>query len=353
MPTTENQTQGKYSDIQGWACHGKGEELVKFSYKAGELLENDVEIQITHCGICGSDIHTMDSGWGPTDYPVIVGHEIIGEVTAVGKLVKHLAVGDRVGVGAQCRACLKDDCFACRRQRDVHCPKSTFTYNSKREIDGEKSYGGYAEAIRVQGDYAFKIPDSIPSEYAAPLLCAGATVFVPMLRHNVKAGDKVAIVGIGGLGHLAIKFASALGCEVTAISHSASKKDDAKCMGASHFVDTSEEAQIKAFKNHFQFMIVSSNANNLDFIMLNSLMDIDGKIILVAVPEEPLKINPFSLTRNDISITGSSIGSISEIQHMLEFAAKHKLHPTIEQMPMERVNDAVNRVRSGKVRYRM
>lgn len=344
---------GKYSEITGWACHGKDQGLVQFSYPAGELLANDVEIEISHCGICGSDIHTIDSGWGPTNYPAIVGHEIVGTLSAVGKDVKHLAVGDRVGVGAQCRACLQDDCFACRRKFDAHCPKNTMTYNSKRHVDGAKSYGGYAEAVRVQSNYAFKIPTSIPSEYAAPLLCAGTTVFTPMLRHKFQAGDVVAVMGIGGLGHLAVKFASALGCEVTAISHSANKKEECLKMGATHFIDSHDPEQLAAAQNKFQYIVVASNAKNLDFRMLNSLMDLCGKIILVGLPEVPLSIPPFALTRKDVAVVGSNIGSIHEVAAMLDFAAEHKVYPTIEQMPMAQVNAAVNRVRVGDVRYRM
>ncbi|KAJ9063437.1 putative alcohol dehydrogenase [Entomophthora muscae] len=343
----------KYSEITGWACHGKGEELKQFSYSPGELLANDVEIEISHCAICGSDLHTMDSGWGATDYPCIVGHEIIGKVTAVGQQVKQVVVGDRVGVGAQSRACLQSDCFACSRNFDAHCPKATWTYNSKRHCDGAKSFGGYANAIRVQEDYAFKVPESIPSEYAASLLCAGTTVFTPMLRHKLKAGDKVGIIGIGGLGHLAVKFASALGCEVTAISHSSNKKEEALEMGATQFVDTSVKEQVKQTKNRFQFLLVASNANNMDFALLNSFMDICGKIILVGLPEEQLHISPFMFVHKDISLVGSNIGSINEVKATLEFAAKHNIRPTIEQMPMAKVNDAVNRVRTGNVRYRM
>ncbi|KAJ9078254.1 hypothetical protein DSO57_1008638 [Entomophthora muscae] len=351
--STDPVNSGKYSEINGWACHGKGKELVPFSYSAPDLLPTDVEISITHCGICGSDIHTMDSGWGPTDYPVIVGHEIIGHVTAVGKDVKELQLGDRVGIGAQCRACLRDDCYACGRKRDAHCPEMTFTYNDKRVADGEKAYGGYAEAVRVQDAYAFKIPESIPSKYAAPLLCAGTTVFAPMKRHNFSKGDSIAVLGIGGLGHLAIQFACALGCEVTAISHSSSKKEDALKMGAAHFIDSNEESQTRKFKNKFKYMVVSSNANNLDFVLLSSLMDIDGKIILVGLSEEHLKIEPFALVSKDLSIVGSIIGSINEVKATLEFASIHNIRPIIEEMAMAKVNDAVNHVRSGNVRYRM
>ncbi|KAJ9063434.1 putative alcohol dehydrogenase [Entomophthora muscae] len=351
--TITSKNTPKYNEIRGWACHGKGKELVPYSYPSGDLLSTDVEIRISHCGICGSDLHTMDSGWGATDYPCIVGHEIVGTVTAIGQEVKHLAVGDRVGVGAQCRACLQSDCFACSRGRDAHCPKITATYNSKRAVDGAKSYGGYAEAVRVQEEYAFKIPESIPSEYAASLLCAGTTVFSPMIRHNFSTGDSVAIMGIGGLGHLAVKFASALGCEVTAISRSSNKKEEALKMGATHFIDSSDAEQVKAFRNKFKFILISSSADNLNFGMLNSLMDIDGKIILVGLGEKPLSIMPFALVRKDISVAGSIIGSIKDVKYTLEFAAKHDIRPTIEEMPMDQVNEAVKRVRSGKVRYRM
>lgn len=354
MLSTNQQGQpGKYQTIKGWACHGKGEPLVRYEYTSAELLDTDVEIQISHCGICGSDIHTMDSGWGPTEYPVIVGHEIVGTVTAKGSKVTELEVGDRVGVGAQCGACLSADCFACSRNKDAHCPQSVFTYNARRPFDNSKAYGGYAEAVRVQKDYAFKIPEQIPSEYAAPLLCAGATVFTPMLRHKFKEGDRVGVIGIGGLGHLAIKFARALGCHVTALSHSPSKKDETIKMGADSFVNLSIASEVETIKNSLNFLIVTSNAEDLDFSKLNTWMDIEGNIILLAIAEKNLSVAPFSIITKDVSISGSLIGSINEIKQMLAFAAKHNVRPIIERFSMDRVNEGVQHVRDGKVRYRV
>ncbi|KAI9296783.1 putative mannitol dehydrogenase [Neoconidiobolus thromboides FSU 785] len=344
---------GKYNKISGYACHGKDEKLVKYTYDAAPLQPNDVEIKISHCGICGSDLHTMDSGWGPTNYPVIVGHEIVGEITAVGDKVQKLKVGDRVGVGAQCAACMNDDCYACKRQREVFCKKSGLTYNSKRDIDGSTTYGGYAEAVHVQEDFCFLIPESIPSDYAAPLLCAGATVFTPMLHNGFKSGDKVGVIGIGGLGHLAIQFANAMGCEVYALSHSHSKENDAKKMGAKHFIAYSNEEEADKIKDTLKYLIVTSNANDSQWDTFANWMDIDGKIILLAVPESNVTLRPFTLIMKNIFIGGSAIGSPCEIRKMLDFAAEHKVYPWIENYPMDKCNEGVQLVRDGKVRYRV
>ncbi|KAI9291342.1 GroES-like protein [Neoconidiobolus thromboides FSU 785] len=346
-------TTQQYDRITGYASHGKSEKLVKFTYDPAPLQPNDIEIKISHCGICGSDIHTLDSGWGPTNYPVIVGHEIVGEITAVGPEVKGFKVGDRVGVGAQCAACMKETCKACKVKREAHCPKIAGTYNSKRSIDGSKTYGGYAEAIRVQQDFAFHIPEGIPSDKAAPLLCAGTTVFTPMLRHGFKKGDRVGVIGIGGLGHLAIQFANKLGCEVYALSHSHSKEEDAKKMGAVHFIAYSNEEESKKIKNTLDFLIVTSNSKDAQWNLFASWMDFDGKIIVLAVPEADILISPFALIMNNVSVTGSSIGSPYEIKKMLEFAAEHKVYPWIESYPMDKCNEGVQLVRDGKVRYRV
>ncbi|KAI9291341.1 GroES-like protein [Neoconidiobolus thromboides FSU 785] len=343
----------KFNQINGYACHKKGEKLVKYTYDPAPLQPNDIEIKISHCGICGSDIHTLDSGWGPTDYPTIVGHEIVGEITAVGPEVKDFKVGDRVGVGAQCAACMKEDCYSCKRQREAHCPNKADTYNAKRYIDGAKTYGGYAEAVRVQQDFAFHIPESIPSDCAAPLLCAGTTVFTPMLHNGFKEGDKVGVIGVGGLGHLAIQFANKLGCEVYALSHSHSKEEDAKKLGAKHFIAYSNEEESKKVKNTLKYLIVTSNSKDTQWDTFAEWMDLDGKIILLAAPESDITIRPFTLIAKNTSFGGSLIGSPCDIRKMLDFAAKHKVYPWIENYPMDKCNEGVQLVRDGKVRYRV
>ncbi|KAI9291807.1 putative mannitol dehydrogenase [Neoconidiobolus thromboides FSU 785] len=343
----------KFNKISGYACHGIGEKLVKFTYDPAPLQPNDIEIRISHCGVCGSDIHTLDSGWGPTDYPTIVGHEIIGEVTALGPEVKDFKLGDRVGVGAQCCACMSEDCYACKRQRQTHCVKMGLTYGSRRFIDGSKTYGGYAEAIRVQQDFVFHIPESIPSDYAASLLCAGATVYTPMIQQGFKAGDKVGVLGIGGLGHLAIQFANALGCEVYALSHSHSKEEDAKKMGAKHFIAHGNEGESAKIKNTLNYLIVTSNAKDTQWNAFANWMDFDGRIILLADPEANITLHPDTLLQKNLGIGGSIIGSPDQIRKMLDFAAKHKVYPWIEKYPMDKCNEAIKLVRDGKVRYRV
>jgi alcohol dehydrogenase (NADP+) len=344
--------QGKFEEIKAWACHGKGEEIVPFTYIARPLGENDVEIKISHCSICGSDIHTLDSGWGQTQYPVVAGHEIVGTITATGLSVTNLKIGDRVGVGAQVGACFASDCKKCLKRSDNLCPKRVFTYND-RWFDNEKTYGGYAEAIRIQSDYAIKVPDCLPSEYAAPLMCAGATVFSPMVKHNIKSGDAVGIVGIGGLGHLALQFANKLGAEVYALSRLDSKKDECLSLGATHFVNTSNPKEISSLKGKLDYLIVTSNADNTPWDEYASFVQAEGKIILLAVPEIAIQINAGSLVMKAIALVGSAIGSTHEMKATLEFAAKHKIYPLIQEFPITQLNEGIQRVRDGKARYRV
>ncbi|KAI9291336.1 GroES-like protein [Neoconidiobolus thromboides FSU 785] len=339
--------------INAWASHGKNEKLQKFTYEAALLLDDDIEVEITHCGICGSDIHTLDSGWGPTEYPVIVGHEIIGKVSKLGSKVTKFQLGDRVGIGAQCEACLKPECYECNLKQENMCPDAIWTYNNRRKRDGAKAYGGYAEKVRVQHNFAFKLPNSIPSDYAAPLLCAGTTVFTPMLRYKLKAGDNVGIVGIGGLGHLAIMFANKLGCNVTAISRSNKKQEEAIGYGASNFIATDDPEQVAKGSRTLNYLIVTACAEDANWEMYCSWMKLEGRIILLGIPEANLSIPPFALLLKNLSVTGSLIGSINEIEHMLQFAANHNIRPVIERFPMSEVNNAVQYVRDNKVRYRV
>ncbi|KAJ2382196.1 hypothetical protein H4S02_005861, partial [Coemansia sp. RSA 2611] len=223
--------------IHGWAAFEAGTAVKPWSYTPRPLGENDVEIKILYSGICGSDLHTIKDEWAGTSFPAIVGHEIVGKVTKLGSGVSAHQIGDLVGVGAQVYGCLQDDCNACSRDLDPHCPNKVFTYNAKYP-DGQQSQGGYAEAVRVNANYAIKIPAQIEPDLAPPLMCAGATVFTPMLRHGVKKGDRVGVVGVGGLGHLAIQYAAALGAEVYAFSHSPNKREQCLELGATHFIDT-------------------------------------------------------------------------------------------------------------------
>ncbi|KAJ2515492.1 hypothetical protein GGI11_003746 [Coemansia sp. RSA 2049] len=344
--------EGKINEIHGWAAKKPGITVEPWSYKPRPLGENDVEIKIEYSGICGSDLHTIKEEWGTTPYPVIVGHEIVGRVITKGEKVAHLDEGDLVGVGAQVFACLKQDCNACSRDYDPHCPEKVFTFSS-HYADGEQAQGGYAEAVRVDSNYAFKIPASIDPVYAPPLMCGGTTVFAPMLRKGVKKGDRVGVVGIGGLGHLAIQYARALGAEVVAFSHSSNKKEQSLELGATKFVDTSNKDELDSVRRSLDYLFVTSSAQSNQYNEYISWMDFEGQIVLLALPKGDMSFSPSEFIHTEVALTGSLIGGINVLKKTLEFSAKHNILPIIERFPMEKVNDALARVDAGKVRYRV
>jgi alcohol dehydrogenase (NADP+) len=327
----------------------------QWTYVSRPLGPEDVEIKISHCGICGSDIHTLDSGWEPTAYPVVTGHEIVGEVTAAGPEAS-LAVGDRVGVGAQVWACLNKDkdapCEQCAEGFDPHCPHKVFTYNSQYK-DGEQAYGGYADYVRVSSNYAFKIPDNIPSDVAAPLLCAGVTVFSPLKHEGVKAGDRVGVIGIGGLGHLAIQFIRAMGAIPIAFSRSANKEQEVRALGAQEFFDLSNpEHQTKAVGS-VNKLVLTADADNMPYNLYLSLLKPRGSLIMLGLPNDEVKFKPFYVVGMGARVVGSLIGSIEDIKDMLKLASEQNVRPIIQKLPMDKVNDGIAMVRSGKVRYRV
>ncbi|KAJ2088544.1 hypothetical protein IW138_004133 [Coemansia sp. RSA 986] len=323
-----------------------------WSYKPRPLGEHDIEIKIDFTGICGSDLHTIKEEWGGTSYPAIVGHEIIGKVITKGEKVTEFNEGDIVGVGVQVYADLKKDCSACSNNLDPHCPNSVFTYNAKY-ADGEQAQGGYSEAVRVDANYAFKIPSSIDPAHAAPLMCAGTTVFAPMLRRGVKKGDRVGVVGIGGLGHLAIQYARALGAEVVAFSHSPNKHKQCLKLGASKFIDTSNKEEVDAVRQSLNYLFVTSNAKDSQYNEFVTWMNFEGQIILLAIPEGKLTFAPFEFIKSEVAITGSLIGGVNIIKETLNFAEKHNIRPIIEHYPLDDVNAALKHMDEGKARYRI
>jgi len=339
--------------FNGLGAYEKAGDVKPLSYNPPKLADNFVDIEISHCGICGSDIHTIDSGWGPTTYPVIVGHEIIGKVLAVGSAVKHVKVGDRVGVGAQCGACMK--CYECGQRCENHCSKDLiWTYNSAYP-DGQVSMGGYADRVRCQADFAFQIPDAISSADAAPLMCAGVTVFAPLARYVTRPGMTVGVIGIGGLGHLAVMFAAKMhggNTHVTAISHNSKKKAEALAMGAKDFLDTSDKAAMAASSRKFDVIITTTNIQTQLSDWL-ALVKLKGTFCTVGLPEENVNFNLFSLLMAEVNYTASGIGSVDEINAMLKFAADHNVRPIIERFPMEKANEGIKRVRDGTVRFRV
>ncbi|GMF34562.1 unnamed protein product [Phytophthora lilii] len=337
--------------IHAFAAFDEDGECKPWQYESRPLGAEDVEIKISHCGICGSDVHQIDSSWGPSEYPCVAGHEIIGEVAMVGTSVKNLAVGNRVGVGAQVWACLnrdpKDNCRDCAEGHDAVCNSIVWAINGAYK-DGARSFGGFADYIRVDSNYAFKIPEALPSDVAAPLMCAGATVFTPLKQEGVKAGDRVGVIGIGGLGHFAIQFIRALGATPVAFSRSANKKHEVRSLGAEEFYDLSDPKQQTEAASSVDYLLLTANAANMPYDLYLSLVRKRGTLIMVGLPEDKVTISPFFLVPRAVRVRGSVIGSIQDIQDMLELAAKSNVRPIIQKIPMASLNNGLDMVRDGK-----
>lgn len=346
MATPERRT------IKGFAATKPGLEVEPFEYVSRPLGDNDVEIAISHCGICGSDLHTITGGWGGAKFPVIPGHEIVGHVTAAGAGVTKVKVGDRVGVGAMVFSCQeKATCKQCATDKDSYCPKRVMTYDAKY-ADGEKAQGGYAEYVRVSSDYAFKIPEALPSDVAAPLLCAGVTVYVPLHKY-VKPGDRVGVVGIGGLGHLALQFAKALGGHPVAFSQSPNKEAAARELGAEDFVVMSNPEDVKRAARSVDVLLVTADAPNQPWDTYIRSVAVGGTLVLVGLPNDKIVFSPHAMIGGAVSFVGSLIGGIKDTEDMLALAAAKNVRPVIQKMPMVNVNEGIAMVDQGKVRYRV
>ncbi|HEY0786953.1 MAG TPA: NAD(P)-dependent alcohol dehydrogenase [Acidobacteriaceae bacterium] len=327
--------------IHGFGVHAAGAELLPFKYEPADLRPQDIEIRITHCGVCHSDISLIDNDWGLSQYPFIPGHEIIGTVSEKGALVEGLELGDRVGVGWQADSC--GHCEWCRKGEEHLCAQAQPTCVHR--------HGGYADAIRVNGRFALRIPEALQSETTAPLLCAGSTVYTPMRLHGLNPASRVGIIGIGGLGHIALQFARAFGCEVTAFSSSADKSGEAASFGAHHFVNTRETKSFKALAGCFDFILSTVNADQ-DWNAYITALRPHGVFCLVGIPPKPA---PFQLTpviQGLKSISGCKAGSPIQIAEMLGVAARHGIKAKTESFSMSQANQAVARARKGAVRYR-
>ncbi|MDP9947325.1 MULTISPECIES: NAD(P)-dependent alcohol dehydrogenase [Streptomyces] len=311
--------------------------------------EFDVLIDIKFAGICHSDIHQARDGWGEGIFPMVPGHEIAGIVAETGPGVTAFKVGDRVGVGCMVDSC--GQCDACRAGREQHCAEgNTQTYNAL-DRSGEPTYGGYSTHIVVRDAFVVSIPEGIALDEAAPLLCAGITTYSPLKRWGVGPGKKVAVVGLGGLGHMAVKIAHTLGAEVTVLSQTLRKKDDGFKLGADHYYATGDPATFEELAGTFD-VILSTVSAPLDFGAYLGLLRTDGTLVNVGAPEEPISLNLFSLIGGDKAIAGSMIGGIGETQEMLDFCAAHGLGAEIEVIEASRVNEAYERVLASDVRYR-
>ncbi|MCU1661783.1 MAG: alcohol dehydrogenase [Pseudonocardiales bacterium] len=309
----------------------------------------DVLIEIKYAGVCHSDIHQAREGWGEAIFPMVPGHEIAGIVAEVGSGVTSYDVGDRVGVGCFVDSCR--ECEYCKQGLEQYCVEGNIqTYNAL-DKNGQPTYGGYSTHIVVDENYVLRIPDSLPLDVAAPLLCAGITTYSPLKHWNVGPGKNVAILGMGGLGHMAVKIAHGLGAEVTVLSQSLRKKDDGLKLGADHYYATSDPKTFEELAGTFD-LILSSVSAPLDFGAYLSLLKTDGTLTNVGAPEEPISLNLFSLIGGRKSLAGSLIGGIAETQEMLDFCARHGIGAEIELIRADQVNEAYERVLSSDVRYR-
>ena len=312
--------------------------------------ENDVLIDIKFTGICHSDIHQVNEGWREGIFPMVPGHEIAGVVAEVGPGVTRFSVGDRVGVGCMVDSCR--ECENCKAGLEQYCLKGAtiWTYNSIGK-DGKPTYGGYAKNVVVDENYVVSIPDELSLDVAAPLLCAGITTYSPLRHWNVGPGKKVAVIGLGGLGHLGVKIAHALGAEVTVLSQSLRKKDDGLKLGADHYYATSDPKTFEELAGTFDFILNTVSAP-LDFAAYFALLRTDGTLVNVGLPEEPVSIVLQSLSGRRRSLSSSGIGGIAETQEMLDFCAEHGVGAEIELIGADEINDAYTRVLASDVRYR-
>jgi alcohol dehydrogenase (NADP+) len=338
------------STVSAYAAASATEPLTKISIKRREAGPHDVAFDIHFAGICHSDIHTVKAEWGQPLYPVVPGHEIAGVVTAVGSEVTKFKVGDHVGVGCfvdSCREC--DNCLAGLEQ---YCTGTGMvaTYNAVGK-DGEPTYGGYSGAIVVDENYVLRIPDSVPLDAAAPLLCAGITTYSPLRHWSAGPGKRVAIIGLGGLGHMGVKLAKAMGAEVTVLSQSLKKMEDGLRLGASHYYATSDPDTFTKLAGSFD-LILNTVSANLDMGDYLGLLAVDGTLVELGAPEHPLSVPFFPLAAGRRSLAGSMIGGIPETQEMLDFCAEHGVLPEIELIEPEYINEAYARVLASDVRYR-
>jgi alcohol/geraniol dehydrogenase (NADP+) len=327
--------------IQGFAAHAAGAELLPYKYDPGDIKPNEVEIAITHCGICRSDLHMVDNDWSTSRYPLVPGHEIIGKVTLTGSAVLGLNSGDRVGVGWQANSC--GQCEWCLQGEENLCADSQGTCVHRN--------GGYADRVRINARFVIPIPEGLESERAAPLLCGGVTVYNPIRTHGVNPASRVGIVGIGGLGHMALQFAHAFGAEVTAFSSSPAKEADARSLGADNFVNTRESKTLKKLAGHFDFILSTIEADQ-DWGAYVGALRPHGKLCFVGVPPGTLGLSVNTLVAGEKVISGSPSGSPRMIREMLRVAERHKVQAITERFPMAKANEAVVKVKRNQVRYR-
>ncbi len=333
----------------GYAAQDAKSPLAPFSFKRRDPGPRDVVIEITFCGVCHSDIHQARNEWKNSKFPMVPGHEIVGTVTAVGSEVRKFKAGDTAAVGVLVNSCRV--CDNCKADEEQYCEKgSVETYNGK-EYDGQPTYGGYSNVIVTDEHFVHSVSPTLDPAGVAPLLCAGITTYSPLRHWGVKAGQKVGVIGLGGLGHLGLKFAHSFGAHVVQFTTSLNKAEDAKRLGADEVVNSKDEAQMAAHKGTFDFILDTVSAPH-DFNVYLKMLRRNGVMCQVGLPEQPASIEAFSLVGNRRSLTGSSVGGMQETQEMLDYCAEHGIVSDIEIIPMDKINEAYERVIKSDVKYR-
>jgi len=336
--------------VKAYAAQAADQPLAPYSFERREPEAEDVEIKILFCGVCHSDIHTARDEWGGTVYPSVPGHEIVGTVTRVGSNVTRFKEGDTVGVGCFVDSCRH--CSNCNDDLEQYCENGhTQTYNSLSQDKQYTTLGGYSSHIVVTQHFVLSVSDKLPLEKVAPLLCAGITTYSPLRHWGVKAGDKLAVVGLGGLGHMAVKLAASMGAEVTMLSRSPKKEKDASELGAHHFALTTNADTMAGLANSFDFIIDTVSAPH-DYNEYLALLKTNGVMILVGAPPEPLPVSAFSMIMGRRSLVGSLVGGIKETQEMLDYCAEHNITSDVEVININQINEAYERTLAGDVHYR-
>ena len=336
--------------VKGFAAMGPASALAPYTFERRDLRQYDVLVDILFSGVCHSDLHQVRDEWGGSIYPMVPGHEIVGKVIKVGNHVKKFKVGDTAGVGVMVDSCRQ--CKPCVNFMEQYCAEGmTGTYNNYERDKITLAQGGYSTQIVCDERWVYHISDKLDLAGTAPLLCAGITTYSPLRFANVKAGDKVAVAGLGGLGHMAVKFTVAMGAEVTMLSTSPSKEKDAKHLGAHHFVLSTDETAMKRQNNYFDVVVDTVSANH-DYEIYLQLLDLHGKLLVVGLPKDEPHVNPFELIKNRRSIIGSMIGGTVETQEMLDFCAEKNIVSDVEVISMQQINEAYERLLKNDVKYR-
>ena len=335
--------------VNAYAAPAAGRPLAPTTIERRDVGADDVLIEIEYAGICHSDIHTVNGDWGPQPFPVVPGHEIVGVVTEVGPQVTRHRVGDRVGVGCMVDSC--GECANCRDGDEQYCLEGMVPTYAGTDRDGTTTQGGYSTHVVVDADFVLRVPEAIDPAVAAPLLCAGITTYSPLRRWGAGPGKRVAVVGLGGLGHMGVKLAHAMGAEVTVLSQSLKKQEDGLRLGADHYFATGDPDTLTELAGRFD-LIVNTVSAPIDVDAYLSLLAVDGALVNVGAPAEPLSLNVMSLIDGRRTYAGSMIGGIAETQEMLDFCAEHGIGAEVEVIPAGQVNEAYERVLASDVRYR-